>query len=200
MGARGKTNFASGSRKQPCGTRNFTPCLRGTKPSPGFNQTVVLACRLENEADYAGHITASKFYNNTGCRCCRVEMMLGLGGQLASQKVKRRSGWRTKRKGAAKGSSGESFYLSLEPSFSISSCRGANSRLSIKLNSWQGEKSNTKTKGATQLRETHPATARVLGVAAASPREIQAFQGNTTFSTVLLKSHVQSPNRLLKYW
>lgn len=28
-------------------------------------------------------------------------------------------------------------YLSLEPSFSISSCSGANSRLSIKLNSWQ---------------------------------------------------------------
>lgn len=43
------------------------------------------------------------------------------------------------------------FYLSFEPSFSIKSCRGASSRLSIRLNSWEEKKMKKYTHKHTQL-------------------------------------------------
>lgn len=82
---------------------------------------------------------ALESHRGCGCSsCCRLEAMLSLslrplGAWVAdgeAQKWLEAKAERSRQEGPP-----GRVYLSLEPNFSISSCRGANSLLSIKLNS-----------------------------------------------------------------
>lgn len=126
---------------------NFTPCLGETKPAPRSPRQVPSSARLKHLAKWTTPCSQQLLKQHRlwwlllHCRSdawpprvMPLGALPGISG-LASLKAKRRSGWRTKQKGVAKRVGPGRVYLSLEPSFSISSCRGANSRLSIKLNS-----------------------------------------------------------------